>query len=187
MAKMIKTANKESIASILRDSNYVRFGLVFSVTIVFTFILYPNLISFDHTYSIGDVAESNIKAPFDFFVEDEQATEEKRQSVLQDVITVYDNNSTLGDTLVMDINKGFAELRKLLEEVPLPQISTETDETVPIVIDDRQVSQEENLNEQSISPHERVWQNKQRFEDYLGLTLSDGPSEFLKMNNSPWK
>ena len=176
---MKKTATKESIATILRTSNYVRFGLVFCVTFGFALILYPNLITLDATYSIGDVAEKNIKAPFDFFVEDQQATEDKKNTVLENVVTVYDNNSSLKDALIKNINKAFDFLRELSKESSQAAPPAVTSEKTLLPTDNTMVLTEEPRT-QTFSVHERIWQNKQRFEDLLGITLNDGAFRILE-------
>ena len=187
MMLMKKSASKESITTLLRTSNYVRFGLIFCVTVVFTFILYPNLITLDSTYSIGDVAEKNIKAPFDFFVEDQQATEAKKNTILDNVITVYDHNSSLGDTLVNNINKAFELLREISEEAIQEDITPDiTEDTSPDTTEEGVTATEDTVlfpeeqTAQKLSVHERIWQNKQLFEELLGIPLNDGAFRILE-------
>jgi len=85
--------NKNAIRQILISSNYVRFGLLLGITIIFTIILYPDLIVNEHSYSLGDVADKNIKAPSEFFIEDEEATEANRRAAVENILTVYDSLS----------------------------------------------------------------------------------------------
>ena len=178
--KMKKTTGKQSVSDILATSNYVRFALLFSVTAVFLTILYPNLLSFENPYSLGDVAGKNIKAPFDFFVEDLKATEEKKDVVVQGVITVYDHNSTLKDTLVEGINKGFSQIRKILEQPPPEESKVSANVSDPAVRDTGDTAAVAVPARKTLSTHERVWQNKQQFEESLGVNISDGAFRILE-------
>jgi cyclic-di-AMP phosphodiesterase PgpH len=163
-----KTIHKESFSSILSFSTTVRIILLLSVTLVFTFILYPNLLSFEQTYSIGDVADKNIKASFEIFVEDEIATEEKRKLVAQDVITVYDYNSSLNRTLNEKINEAFAHIRHAMSQAAAgaETLSSESESEQPSTL-------LANTNT-DVNVREAIWQNKQRFEEIIGLTFNDG-------------
>lgn len=69
----IKTGDN-AIKRAMESSNLVRFSLLICITILFTIILYPNLVIKEQSYSIGDVAEKDIKAAADFFIEDKEAT-----------------------------------------------------------------------------------------------------------------
>ena len=52
-------------------------GILFSVTIISTLILSPNLVVMHTPYQIGDIADKNLKATTDFFVVDENATSQQ--------------------------------------------------------------------------------------------------------------
>ena len=92
-----------------------RFHLIvlIAVTVLFTLILYPNLTVTKLAYTVGDVAEKDIKAPKDFLVEDQTATEIKRLQAVQDVLTVYDNDTDLVNRLVQMVDGTFADMRAL--------------------------------------------------------------------------
>ncbi len=91
----------------------LRLIVLIAVTALFTLILYPNLMVTKLAYSVGDVAEKDIKAPKDFLVEDQTATEIKRQQAVQDVLTVYDYDTDLVNRLVQMVNGTFADMRAL--------------------------------------------------------------------------
>ena len=83
-------------------------GILFSVTIISTLILSPNLMVRHTPYQIGDIADKNIKATTDFFVVDENATSRQQEIARNSILTVYDYDKSLSDTLKQKINSAFA-------------------------------------------------------------------------------
>ncbi len=77
---MGKEKNKESGSKFLDSDNRFRWGILCSVAVLFSIILFPNLVITKHQYILGDVAERDIKSPRDFFIEDQAATEINRDS-----------------------------------------------------------------------------------------------------------
>jgi membrane-associated HD superfamily phosphohydrolase len=82
-----------------------------AVTLVFTLLIYPSLLSPRHRYAIGDVAERDVKASRDFLVEDQAATEIKRREAVQEIFTVYDEDPELGWRLARVVDEAFADRR----------------------------------------------------------------------------
>ena len=68
---MGKEKNKESGSKFLDYDRRFRWGILFTVAVLFSLILFPNLIITRHQYNLGDVAEKDIKSPRDFFIEDQ--------------------------------------------------------------------------------------------------------------------
>ena len=60
-----------------------------------------------HDYRVGDVADKDIKAPKDFFIEDTAATEASRKMAIEEVLTVYDHDHHLAATLVQRVQDAF--------------------------------------------------------------------------------
>ena len=85
---MSKEKNKESVNKLLYSDRRFRWGILCSLLILFSIILYPNLVITKHQYKLGDVAEKDIKSPRDFFIEDQAATEANRQLAVEKVLTV---------------------------------------------------------------------------------------------------
>ena len=110
----MNTARLRPGHALLREPLF-RFRLIvlIAVTALFTLILYPNLMVTKLAYTAGDVAEKDIKAPKDFLVEDQTATDIKRQQAVQDVLTVYDNDTDLVNRLVQMVDGTFADMRAL--------------------------------------------------------------------------
>jgi membrane-associated HD superfamily phosphohydrolase len=71
---MSKEKNKDAVNKKVDAAKRLRWGILLSVIVLFSIILFPNLVVTKHQYDLGDVAERDIKAPRDFFIEDEAAT-----------------------------------------------------------------------------------------------------------------
>jgi cyclic-di-AMP phosphodiesterase PgpH len=82
-----------------------------AITLVFTLLIYPSLLSPRHRYAVGDVAERDVKASRDFLVEDQAATEIKRREAVQEILTVYDEDPEFGWRLARVVDEAFADMR----------------------------------------------------------------------------
>ncbi len=91
----------------------VRLVLMIAVPLLFTLIIYPNLLVTQFPYGLGDVAEKDVKAHRDFLVEDQTATEIKRQQAIQEVLTVYDLDTELAGRLARNVDEAFADMRAM--------------------------------------------------------------------------
>ena len=67
---------KKTINRFLGNDKSFSWFLFLLVTVIFTVILYPNLAINRYSYRLGDVAKRDIKAPFDFLIEDADDTED---------------------------------------------------------------------------------------------------------------
>jgi hypothetical protein len=110
--------SKGVVATFLRTSPAVRWALLGAVLLVFGTLLFPSLIAAPTRYQSGDVAERDIKAPVDFFVEDREATETRRQEAAEAVLTVYDHNLSLLSTISENVQNAFAAAREALKRPP---------------------------------------------------------------------
>lgn len=157
-----------SLNKLFANNDRVRWGILASVTIIFTILLYPSLVVKKHSYKLGDVATKDIKAKKDFLIEDEDATETSRVKTLENVQTVYDHDITLSGKINRQIEAAFGDLQTIFE-ASKTQDSPETSET----------SSFENVGEK-ISLHDLVWQKKPAFEEKLGISVSDGAYKILE-------
>ena len=82
---------KEPINKFLESNTQIRWAILVLATTLFIIILYPSLVITKHPYNLGDVVERDIKAPKDFFIEDQTATDKNRQQAIAEVLTVYDS------------------------------------------------------------------------------------------------
>ncbi|MFC1516040.1 HD family phosphohydrolase [Thermodesulfobacteriota bacterium] len=165
---------KEAALKLFDRSNLVRWCILFGVTIIFSVIYYPNLVITRDSYSLGDVVEKDIKAPKNFFIEDKEATKAKRRRAVDEVLTVYDHDTTLAVTLSRHVRQAFEDL----QNVTVPEMefrfgpSPEKPET--------------NIN---ITVKEKTYnpdlsrQRKSDFEEKIGLTVSTGAYKILEKEN----
>ena len=120
---------RESIIRLLENNTRIRWGILVLTTILFIIILYPSLIITKHKYALGDVVERDIKATRDFFIEDQAATDKKRQQAMADVLTVYDFDANLAGTLKRNVEQAFGDLRSRIESYrnsQLKELETQT-------------------------------------------------------------
>lgn len=157
--------NKLSINRLLISSQTARWAILALVTAVFAVILYPNLVIPRQSYKVGDIAERNIKAPFDFFIEDRPATEARRQQMIDTQMTVYDHNTVLAGKISRQVNQAFEDIRIAIE-----QASTSPEKDAEV--------QEEAAQAASVS--ELIWAMKEEFEVSLGIPVDEDAYRVLE-------
>ncbi|MEJ2727037.1 MAG: HDIG domain-containing protein [Deltaproteobacteria bacterium] len=162
--------SRESINKLLDNNTRIRWGILVLSAILFIIILYPSLVSTKHPYSLGDVVERDIKAPRDFFIEDQAATDKKRQQAVADVLTVYDFDANLANTLKRNVEQAFAELRSVIEQYQNSQpkelaTQPEADPGVP--------------RDPKTSLQELIRQKQEQFEETIGIRVSQGAYQAL--------
>ena len=169
----MKTENyKKSIKSSFDKSRRVRWGLLISIIGIFIIILYPKLLMPKHSYQIGDIAERDIKAPEEFFIEDHDATEASRQRAVESVLTVYDYDSNLSTVLGERLEKAFAQLHAVVKAAQNNQDAANSPEET--------LSSSPSLRVKSDNPlAEQLWQLKGDFETKLDINVSDGAYRIL--------
>ncbi|MCK5783456.1 MAG: HDIG domain-containing protein [Desulfobacterales bacterium] len=135
-------------------------GILLSVTIISTLILSPTLVEIHTPYKIGDIADKNIKAATDFFVEDKNATDQQRAIARNSVLTVYDYDKSLSDDLIREINTAFDLPRSIPEHVPPAQESMDEKNTTNI--------------------HNKISSLKPKFEKTIGIPVNNGAYKILE-------
>ena len=163
--------SKEALSNYFDASNRMRWGILVVVTVIFTILLYPNLVITKHQYNLGDIAERDIKAPKDFFVEDESATEKKRQQATAEVLTVYDYDADLAETIGQNVVQAFTEMREIIEAENTP---TNQDEATPLELE------ETIIEDKKLSLHDQLWPKREQFEDKIGFRVSKGAFSALE-------
>ena len=144
------------------------------VTAVFLCLLAPDLVLQPQTYRLGDIAERDIKAPRDFFVEDRAATEANQQHAVEQVLTVYDYDSGVVDRLGAKVREAFAVMRKILAEqqaaepAATPPVENAA-QTPPAAVTEDNEEKVENA----------VMAQKETFENILGIQISNGAFRLL--------
>ncbi|MCG8472487.1 MAG: HDIG domain-containing protein [Desulfobacterales bacterium] len=163
---------RESIRTFFATSHNVLWILLAVITLLFTLIIYPNLAVTKYTYKVGDIAEKNIKAPRDFYLPDDAATEANRRLAIRSVLNVYDNNTELKGRQVTKVRRAFKTFRTILTQAPPappahvePESSDTSSATTP-----------------AATPVDEVWLRKKEFDEKLGIEVSRGAFEVLEKN-----
>ncbi len=166
-----KDRGRKPFVEFLAASPLVRFALLAAVLTIFSVILYPNLILPEHEYRLGDVAERDIKAPRDFFIQDREATEENMRQAVADVLTVYDYDDALHKEIAQRVKEAFGEVRAVFEADAGPSSAPDADQA-----GDPAAS----AGGAATSVHDRVWEMKEDFEKKLGISVSSGAYKILE-------
>ncbi|WP_300667075.1 HDIG domain-containing metalloprotein [Desulfoluna sp.] len=158
---------RESVRVFFATSSRVLWVLLAAITLFFTLIIYPNLSVTKFSYNVGDIAEKNIKAPRDFFIQDDAATESSRKLAIRSVLPVYDHNTEMVVRQVAHVRSAFSTFRTVLTQPPVPP--------PPQPALDRGL--ESSL---AATPLDEVWLRKQEFEDKMGIEVSRGAFQVLE-------
>jgi putative nucleotidyltransferase with HDIG domain len=161
---------KISVRKLFDTSDYVRWSILIGVTLIFTVLLYPNIVIKEHLYQLGDVAERDVKATKDFFIEDSDATETNRRQAIENVLTVYDYDTTLSAEISRNVKTAFDDLRAVIE-------TEKNNKTVSTQQSDQPSTQ---TAEGEISVHDLIWQKKAEFEEKMGMSVSDDAYKILE-------
>ncbi|MFZ0482758.1 MAG: HDIG domain-containing metalloprotein [Desulfobacterales bacterium] len=158
-----------SLNRFIESSDSVRWALLVAVTIIFTILLYPNLVIEKHSYKLGDVVTRDIKAAKNFLIEDKKATEASRKQAVENVLTVYDHDVNLSIKTDQRIKKAFDELRATLETI--------------LSIDNLKNSETSSSGneEKKLIIHNLIWQKKADFEEKVGIPVSDADYKILEL------
>jgi cyclic-di-AMP phosphodiesterase PgpH len=164
---------KISLKHFFGTSDHVRWSILVGVTVIFTLLLYPNLVVKKYSYKLGDVAEKNIKATKDFLIEDKDATEASLREAVETLLTVYDHDVTLFQTINQNVKKAFNDIltvfkiEKNQNEIELKPPETDSNET----------------NKTAASVHDLIWQQKADFERKIGISVSNDAYTALEKEN----
>jgi putative nucleotidyltransferase with HDIG domain len=157
--------SKELINKFLESNTHIRWAILVLSTILFVIILYPSLVITKHPYNLGDVVERDIKAPKDFFIEDQTATDKNRQQAVAEVLTVYDYDANLANVLKRKVEQAFGDLRTLIESSRKIEHQEIQYQVPPAEI---------RPAEQNPSLQTLVWEKQEQFEETIGIDISKG-------------
>ena len=161
---MGKDKNKEPVGKILDSDRRFRWAILFCLTILFSLILFPSLVTTKHQYNLGDVAVRDIKSPRDFFIEDQAATDVNRQLAEEKVLTVYDYDPALGTQIALNVEEIFAQMRAAATA------HTITSEPIPTEAEN---PGEETTNAQK-PPANVITDKRKHLEEKLGIRVTEG-------------
>ena len=131
------------------------------ILIIFSFvsILYYNSGKINYSYEKGDIAETDIKSPKDFFVEDKEATEKKREEKENSILITYDFDAALSQKISDKVYKTFEIIQKKIGR---------------------------GNQRKSLSPS-KIIQFKEKFETMLDISISQDAFVILLKNKFSYK
>ena len=168
--------NKNAFNEFIISGNTVRWSILILVTVIFTIILYPNLAAKRHSYKLGDVVERDIKAPKDFLVQDDTATEESRKRAVENVLTVYDHNTALLPQLTENIRAAFDIVQQVINTANQVRLQNRPGSSGP----DGGAAAEHPVPRASL--RDMIWQKKSEFEEKIGISVSKEAYRILESN-----
>jgi len=125
------------------------------------------------TYNLGDVAKSNIKATQPLLIEDKEASEEKRRSAAESVLSVYDYDAQLAQKVSDKLLVGFQTVRKAYQNTG-PSIIPPAYQHAPYPYKAKELPQTDaDINEKSKGELEQIW----------GIEVSDNAFDVLLKSN----
>ena len=114
-----------SAGDFLLTTPYLLWFLAVSVTLVFTVFQIPDQQTVSYTYQAGDIVRRDIKAPHDFFIEDQEVTREKKEQAKDAIKTVYD----FDPGLLREVRKNIKDALALSRELFPPEGHLQADGT----------------------------------------------------------
>ena len=114
--KVLPAANDKSFWGRLQSVVFQDWFVLVSLSLVVTLVLSSTFITTGPAYSVGDVADQNVKAKRDFLIEDEQPTQKKREEAAQESPLVYDFDGTVAAGLVQRLDTAFEGQRQQLQK-----------------------------------------------------------------------
>ncbi|SMC36403.1 hypothetical protein SAMN02746065_101112 [Desulfocicer vacuolatum DSM 3385] len=143
-----------AVSIFIGTSPSVLWVLLIALTLIFTLVLTPYKNDVTATYHQGDVAERDIKAPRDFFIEDQEATRQNQLTTVRTIPFVYDYDPGLYQRISQRIEQSFSIPRDLF-----------------------------NPNNQEAPPTlAMVMAAREEFEEALGIPMSKGAYTILHKN-----
>jgi membrane-associated HD superfamily phosphohydrolase len=149
--------------------------LLLLVLIVFVVLLYPSLVIKSPNYFAGDIAEHNVKASQDFFIEDPEATETSRRQAVEQVLTIYDFDPRISQKIAAKVLAAFGEMRAIIANLNTAaniggadqHQSTDTASSAAL---------------KALLDQEReraLWAHKEDFENRLGMEVDQGAFKLM--------
>jgi putative nucleotidyltransferase with HDIG domain len=140
----------------------IRWLMLVLIVTIFIVMLYPSLVVQRYQYRFGDIAERDIKAPQDFFIEVKTATQANREKAVKSVLTVYDHDPRILRQIVNNIDKAFKTVHKVIGAFIESPPTTSQDDHPPIP--------QEKTNQEKLE--NELWAKKGLFESQLGIEIS---------------
>ncbi len=149
MKKSKNENNIQQAKKFLLESPSMLWMILIFITVAFTITNYPKQNTISNLYNIGDIAKRDVKAPRNFFVEDEKASNFKKDEVKESVKKIYDFNANLLKDITANIDAAMKIPRQLFIKADINDL--EPDPTFAIILD-----------------------TKKNFEERLGIKIDKG-------------
>ncbi|MBF0257625.1 MAG: HDIG domain-containing protein [Desulfamplus sp.] len=177
--------NIQALNSFITNQPVVLWGILVAITLFSTLVLYPDKGKINYEYKAGDIAERDIKAPRDFFIEDKDATLINRQQVADSFRSIYDYDPNMPSQLSEKVDQAFAIPRKFFTAMnqttdvsPLSQTSdtnTDTSTTENQInstggTDNNKITKNDNSG---VPPLDTIMQSLEEFEKILGISIGE--------------
>lgn len=154
--------------------HHIKWLLLLIVVAVYSLLLFPSLVVHQDRYQIGDIADRDIKAPHDFFVEDHAATEAGQQQAVEQVLTVYDFDPRIAPQIAERVHTAFQTLHHTLVELKYKQktVAAAAVQLIPTDWPSFEVPP-------AIEIETVLWAKKDDFSKMLGIDVSRGAFNLL--------
>ncbi len=139
----------------------------------FVILLDPSLVVRRHAYRLGDIADTDIKAREDFFIEDKAATEASRQQAMDQVLTVYDHDPRIVGQLADNVRKVFGDMQQIIINHDAGKAGSAGTGSVQAAVP----------GELKLSFENELLSQKQAFESQLGIEINQGAFKLLIADN----
>ncbi|MBI5064538.1 MAG: HD family phosphohydrolase, partial [Desulfatitalea sp.] len=148
---------------------WLKWALLLALVALFLVLLYPNLVVRQPMYNLGDIAERDIKAPQDFFVEDKAATAANQQQAADQVLAVYDYDPRIAPQIIDRVRTAFGGMRKIMANLASRQATTATTAAETAATTENTQREIENA----------LMIQRQEFENLMGIEISRGALKLL--------
>lgn len=165
---MSKEGRKKNSPKPGRREQFFKSLLLAAIVVFFIVLLYPSLVVQRHVYQLGDIAERDVKAPRDFFVEDKAASDAIRQKAVEQVLTVYDRDPRILSEMKQRVRKSFDNIRQSLSKYEAESSASTPD--IPAPDTDKAEKKERT---------QFFWAQKENFEKDLNLKIGESDYKLL--------
>ncbi len=165
MMSLLQTQPVDITIKKIKPNTWPLLGILITVTVLTTVILYPKIVIIQSPYKVGDIADTNIRASMDFSVEDTETLAQKRSQASSEVLTVYNFDKSLLADLTRKVNEAFSLARAAMEP-PKPIQKENTQKSSPSLPEEKNP-----IN---------VWELKPEFEKILGIPVDNGAFGILE-------
>jgi putative nucleotidyltransferase with HDIG domain len=148
---------------------YTKWLMLMLIVGLFIFMLFPSLMVQRFHYRLGDIAERDIKATQDFFIEDTKATEHSRSQSVEAVLTVYDHDPRIVRQESDGVRDAFQEMRAIIRGF----------KDQPTAVELADLEPEARTKAIKLKIANELWAQKGAFESKLGIKLDRGAFKIL--------